>query len=104
MLSYVFLIDMLDDMQQAVANKDIEYQDTINDISEDRVQLQIKLEKATIQIEQLKEEQKRADEILNKAGLMDNSGDAEFGIGRVSANKHDFVNRIILASIRMLTR
>ncbi|KAG0230395.1 hypothetical protein BGX31_005854 [Mortierella sp. GBA43] len=72
----------IDDLQQKVATKDSEYQETINEINEDRVQLQIKLEKATIQIEQLKEEQKRADEILNKAGLMD-SPDAEFNIGRM---------------------
>jgi hypothetical protein len=43
------------------------------------------LEKANIQIEQLKEEQKRADEILNKAGLIDSSGESELGIGRVGA-------------------
>ncbi|KAI8601052.1 hypothetical protein EDD21DRAFT_292779, partial [Dissophora ornata] len=43
----------------------------------------IKLERSTMQIEQLKEEQKRADEILNKAGLMDTTGASGFDLGRM---------------------
>jgi len=75
-------------MQRTLSIKDSEYQESISEMSEEKVQLQIKLERSTIQIEQLKEEQKRADEILNKAGLMDTSGNSGFDLGRVSEMRH----------------
>lgn len=70
-------------MQRSLSNKDSEYQENMSDVSEEKVQLQINLEKALIQIEQLKEDQKRADELLSKAGLMDTTGSSGFDIGRV---------------------
>ena len=71
-------------MQRSLSNKDSEYQETINELSEERLQLQLKLEQSSVEITQLKEEQKRADELLNKAGLIDTSGASGFDIGRVS--------------------
>ncbi|GJJ72146.1 nucleoprotein TPR [Entomortierella parvispora] len=73
----------LDEMQRALSNKDSEYQENMTEVSEEKVQLQINLEKSLIQIEQLKEEQKRADELLNKAGLIDTTGSSGFDIGRI---------------------
>ena len=71
-------------MQRTISMKDSDYQETISVISEEKVQLQIKLEKSTIQIEQLKEEQKRAEELLTKAGLTDASGISGMDLGKVS--------------------
>ncbi|KAG0022113.1 hypothetical protein BGZ80_001042 [Entomortierella chlamydospora] len=73
----------LEDMQRSLSNKDSEYQETINELSEERLQLQLKLEQSSVEITQLKEEQKRADELLNKAGLIDTSGASGFDIGRL---------------------
>lgn len=70
-------------MQHALSNKSAEYQENMSDIAEENVQLKINLEKSSLQIEKLKDEQKRADELLNKAGLMDLSGSTGFDIGRV---------------------
>ncbi|KAF9922276.1 hypothetical protein FBU30_007622 [Linnemannia zychae] len=68
------LEETLDDMQRSLSAKDSDYQETLNKISEDKVELQVQLEKSTIQITQLKVEQKRAEELLNKAGLGATSG------------------------------
>ncbi|KAF8977576.1 hypothetical protein BGZ46_007267 [Entomortierella lignicola] len=73
----------LEDMQRSISTKESEYQQTISELSEDKVQLQIKLKQASMEITQLKEEQKRADELLNKAGLIDTSGASGFDIGRM---------------------
>ena len=70
-------------MQHTISSRDSEYQENMSEVSEEKVQLQINLEKSLMQIEQLKEEQKRADELLNKAGLIDTSGSSGFDIGRV---------------------
>ncbi|KAG0313444.1 hypothetical protein BGZ99_008891 [Dissophora globulifera] len=73
----------IEDLKYTLSMNNSEHQDAISALSDEKVQLQIKLERSTIQIERLKEEQKRADEILNKAGLIDTSGTAEFDIGRM---------------------
>ncbi|KAI1306753.1 hypothetical protein EDD11_004679 [Mortierella claussenii] len=73
----------LEDMQKTLSIKDAEYQETISEITEEKLQLQIKLEQSTTQVTQLKQEQKRADELLNKAGLIDTSGTSGFDIGRM---------------------
>ncbi|KAF9290373.1 hypothetical protein BGZ88_007372 [Linnemannia elongata] len=64
------LEETLDDMQRSLSVKDSEYQETLNRISEDKVELQVQLEKSSLQITQLKAEQKRAEELLSKAGLV----------------------------------
>ncbi|KAF9915750.1 hypothetical protein BX616_005476 [Lobosporangium transversale] len=73
----------LEEMQKVIYTKESEYQETISVIAEEKMQLQIKLEQSTTQIVQLKEEQKRADELLNQAGLIDTSGTSGLGIGRM---------------------
>ena len=85
-------IETLDEMQRALSNKSTEYQENMSDISEENVQLKINLEKSSLQIEKLKDEQKRADELLSKAGLMDLSGSSGFDIGRVRVSSVAFLS------------
>lgn len=78
-------IETLDDMQRSLSTKDSDYQENIHKISEENVELQIQLEKSSVQITQLKEEQKRAEELLNKAGLMGAPGASGHDLGLVSS-------------------
>lgn len=78
-------IETLDDMQRSLSVKDSEYQETLNRISEDKVELQVQLEKSSVQITQLKAEQKRAEELLSKAGLVGAPGAFGHDLGPVSS-------------------
>ncbi|KAF9291277.1 hypothetical protein BGZ68_004593 [Mortierella alpina] len=73
----------LEDMQRSLSNRESEYQDTLNRLSEEKGELQISLEKSKMQIEQLKEERKRTDELLGKAGLLDPSGAPGLDFGQM---------------------
>ncbi|KAF9550513.1 hypothetical protein EC957_000187 [Mortierella hygrophila] len=75
------LEETLDDMQRLLSTKDSEYQETLNRISEDKVELQVQLERSSIQITQLKAEQKRAEELLSKAGLVGAPGASGHDLG-----------------------
>ncbi|KAF9424170.1 hypothetical protein BGZ94_008065 [Podila epigama] len=79
------------ELQEALTRNEINYKENINEaslnlkkaskaVAEAKVQLTLDLEKAKQEIEQLKAELKRADELLDKAGLTDTSSD----IGRYS--------------------
>src|SRR5690349_2169590 len=83
MLILMYVIDTLEDMQRSLSNRESEYQDTLNRLSEEKGELQISLEKSKMQIEQLKEERKRTDELLGKAGLLDPSGAPGLDFGQV---------------------
>lgn len=78
-------IETLDDMQRSLSIKDSEYQETLNRISEDKVELQVQLEKSSVQITQLKAEQKRAEELLSKAGLVGAPRASGHDLGPVSS-------------------
>lgn len=78
-------IETLDDMQRSLSTKDSEYHETLNRISEDKVELQVQLEKSSVQITQLKAEQKRAEELLSKAGLVGAPGASGHDLGPVSS-------------------
>ncbi|KAG0028589.1 hypothetical protein BGZ82_008348, partial [Podila clonocystis] len=82
------------ELQEALARKDVDYSENITeasidklgeahirhpDVAEQKVQLQMDLEYAKQEIERLKAEQKRADELLEKAGLTESSSE----IGRM---------------------
>ncbi|KAG0076994.1 hypothetical protein BGZ92_002160, partial [Podila epicladia] len=67
------------ELQEALARKDVDYNENITEVAEQKVQLQMDLEYAKQEIERLKAEQKRADELLEKAGLTESSSE----IGRM---------------------
>ncbi|KAG0350070.1 hypothetical protein BG005_010401 [Podila minutissima] len=82
------------ELQEALARKDVDYSENITEarldklgvshirhpyVAEQKVQLQMDLEYAKQEIERLKAEQKRADELLEKAGLTESSSE----IGRM---------------------
>ncbi|KAF9575471.1 hypothetical protein EC968_003076 [Mortierella alpina] len=73
----------LEDMQRGLSARESEYQETVNRLSEEKGELQISLEKSKMQIEQLKEERKRTDELLGKAGLLDPSGAPGLDFGQM---------------------
>jgi uncharacterized membrane protein YfhO len=79
-------IETLDEMQRSFSAKDSEYQENVHKISEENVELQVQLEKSSIQITQLKEEQKRAEELLSKAGLVNAPGASGHDLGLVSSS------------------
>ncbi|KAG0200486.1 hypothetical protein BGX33_010972, partial [Mortierella sp. NVP41] len=75
------LEETLDDMQRSLSTKDSDYQDTLNRISDEKVELQVQLENSAAQITQFKSEQKRAEELLGKAGLVGANGVSGHDLG-----------------------
>ncbi|KAG0228496.1 hypothetical protein BGW42_002120 [Actinomortierella wolfii] len=65
------LEQVVDELQVKLSQKDAEAEEAIEKLAEEKTQLQIKLEESSVEIEKLKESQKRADEILAQAGLVD---------------------------------
>ncbi|KAG0268602.1 hypothetical protein DFQ27_006240 [Actinomortierella ambigua] len=69
----------VDELQMKMAQKDAAAQEAIEKLAEEKTQLQIKVEESAVEIEKLKESQKRADELLAQAGLVDAEGISGFG-------------------------
>ncbi|KAF9975343.1 hypothetical protein BGZ73_001064 [Actinomortierella ambigua] len=73
----------VDELQIQLSQKDAAAEEAIEKLAEEKTQLQIKLEESAVEIEKLKESQKRADELLAQAGLVDVQGASGFELGKL---------------------